>query len=127
MITINIFILMFIDVLIFITGVFISLFSAPVILKMLKARYVERGHKEEEIITSIVFMYVFAQAVYLVYMRHASYIMLSLDMFILIMLLSFFSGFFTGIGVVLINTDVIEKISRRLRTELYKDPCEHSS
>jgi hypothetical protein len=118
---------MFIDVLIFIAGVFISLFLAPVILKMLKARYVERGHKEEEIITSIVFMYVFAQAVYLVYMRHASYIMLSLDMFILIMLMSFFSGFLTGIGVVFINTDIIEKISRRLRTELYKDPCEHSS
>jgi len=115
MITINILIFMFIDVLIFITGVFISLFSASVILKMLKARYVGRGHKEEEIITSIVFMYVFAQAVYLIYMRHASYIMLSLDMFILIMLLSFFSGFSTGIGVVLINTDVIKKISRRFK------------
>jgi hypothetical protein len=127
MITINIFIFMFIDVLIFITGVFISLFLVPVILKMLKARYVERGYKEEEIITSIVFMYVFAQAVYLVYMRHTSYIMLSLDMFILIMLISFFSGFLTGLGAVLINTDVIEKISRRLRAELYKDPCEHSS
>jgi len=115
MITINIFIFMFIDVLIFITGVFISLFSAPVILKMLKARYVERGHKEEEIITSIVFMYVFAQAVYLVYMRHEAYITLGLDMFILIMLLSFFSGFSTGIGAVLINTDVIKKISRRFK------------
>jgi predicted class III extradiol MEMO1 family dioxygenase len=60
-------------------------------------------------------------------MRHTSYIMLSLDMFILIMLISFFSGFLTGLGAVLINTDVIEKISRRLRAELYKDPCEHSS